>query len=323
MTIRRWPFIRSPPPSARWRPSVASTGAGLDTAASTGSGAVSSTGAAGDAGDAGFSPTVRLCFLLHPLRSIVLLYVLRTAATVREEVVVCMLQPSTDWARLFLPCARVRLVYSGVFGQGRADGRRASRWAAGERAVRGRAGDRSARKNQESLQDEPVGAHGRGDGGGGASFRKSPREPVGGNVRSVPRSRRERTINHQSPCNCNRSRKCQLHGRFAAGRVLLGAIRDIPVVLRDPVANGGAAGGARGVRRTAGSRRRRRGRARTERGRGHGDGGPACERRCEPAKGRAWTRRPPRGPGGRGRRARQATTDRAPRGGCSALRAER
>ena len=55
----------------------------------------------------------------------------------------------------------------------------------------------------------------------------------------------------------------------------------------------------------------------------NGDGGPAYERRCEPAKGRAWPRRPPRGPSGRGRRARQATTDRAPRGGCSALRAER
>jgi len=54
-----------------------------------------------------------------------------------------------------------------------------------------------------------------------------------------------------------------------------------------------------------------------------GDGGPAGERRCEPAKGRAWHRCPPRGPSGRGRRARQATTDRAPRGGCSALRAER
>ena len=52
------------------------------------------------------------------------------------------------------------------------------------------------------------------------------------------------------------------------------------------------------------------------------DGGPAYERRCEPAKGRAWPRRPPRGPSGRVRRARQATTDRAPRGGCSALRAE-
>jgi len=55
----------------------------------------------------------------------------------------------------------------------------------------------------------------------------------------------------------------------------------------------------------------------------NGDGGPAYERRCEPAKGRAWPRRPPRGPSGRGRRARQATTDRAPRSGCSALRAER
>jgi len=54
-----------------------------------------------------------------------------------------------------------------------------------------------------------------------------------------------------------------------------------------------------------------------------GDGGPAGERRCEPAKGRAWPRRAPPGLSGRGRRARQAKTDRAPRGGYSALRAER
>jgi len=54
-----------------------------------------------------------------------------------------------------------------------------------------------------------------------------------------------------------------------------------------------------------------------------GDSGPAGERRCEPADGRAWPRRPPPGLSGRGRTARQATTDRAPRGGCSALRAER
>jgi len=54
-----------------------------------------------------------------------------------------------------------------------------------------------------------------------------------------------------------------------------------------------------------------------------GDGGPAGERRYEPANGRAWPRRPPRGPSGRGRRAQQATADRAPRGSCSALRAER
>jgi len=72
-----------------------------------------------------------------------------------------------------------------------------------------------------------------------------------------------------------------------------------------------------------GGRRRRRRRARTERGRGHWDGGHACERGCEFAKGRAWPSRPPRVPGSRGRRARQATTDLAPRGGCSALRAER
>ena len=55
----------------------------------------------------------------------------------------------------------------------------------------------------------------------------------------------------------------------------------------------------------------------------NGDGGPAYERTCEPAKGLAWPRRPPRGPSGRGRRARQATTDRETSGGCSALRAER
>jgi len=53
------------------------------------------------------------------------------------------------------------------------------------------------------------------------------------------------------------------------------------------------------------------------------DDGPAYERRCEPAKGCAWPSRPSRGPSGRGRRVRQATTDRPPRGGCSALRTER
>jgi len=55
----------------------------------------------------------------------------------------------------------------------------------------------------------------------------------------------------------------------------------------------------------------------------NGDEGPSYKHRREPARGRAWPRRPPRGPSGRGRRARQATTHRAPRGGCSALRAER
>jgi len=102
-----------------------------------------------------------------------------------------------------------------------------------------------------------------------------------------------------------------------------GCCRTQGVVLRDPVVDGGAAGKAHRVRRTAGGRRRRRGRARTERGRGYGDGGLACGLRCEPAKGRASPRHPPRGPRGRGRSARHATTDRAPRGGCSALRAER
>jgi len=89
------------------------------------------------------------------------------------------------------------------------------------------------------------------------------------------------------------------------------------VVRRGPTDGGGAAGGAPEVRRT----RRGVGVA-DEVGLGRrGDGGPAYERKCEPVKGRARTRRPPRGPSGRGRRARQATTDRAPRGGCSALRA--
>jgi len=91
------------------------------------------------------------------------------------------------------------------------------------------------------------------------------------------------------------------------------------VVLREPAVGGGAAGGATEVRWT---RRGLGGADEVWLGR-NGDGGPAYERRCEPAKGRAWPRRPPRGPSGRGRRARQATTDQAPRGGCSALRAER
>jgi len=72
-----------------------------------------------------------------------------------------------------------------------------------------------------------------------------------------------------------------------------------------------------------GRRRHRRRRARTERGRGDGAGRPACERGFKPAKGRAWPSSLPRGPGGRGQRARQETTDRAPCGGCSALRAKR
>jgi len=42
---------------------------------------------------------------------------------------------------------------------------------------------------------------GRGRGGREDSFRKSPMEPVAGGVRAVPRSPRERTMNHQSPCN--------------------------------------------------------------------------------------------------------------------------
>ena len=91
------------------------------------------------------------------------------------------------------------------------------------------------------------------------------------------------------------------------------------VVLREPADGGGAADAAPEVWRT---RRGVGGADEVGLGR-NGDGGPAYERRCEPAKGRASPRRPPRGPSGRGRRARQATTDRAPRGGCSALRAER
>jgi len=90
-------------------------------------------------------------------------------------------------------------------------------------------------------------------------------------------------------------------------------------VLRGPALGGGAAGGAPEVRRT----RRGVGVADEVGLRRNGDGGPAYERKCEPVKGRARPRRPLRGPSGRGRRARQATTDRAPRGCCSALRAER
>jgi len=90
------------------------------------------------------------------------------------------------------------------------------------------------------------------------------------------------------------------------------------VVQLEPAVGCGAAGGAPGVRRT---RRGVSGADEVGLGR-NGDGGPAYERRCEPAKGRAWLRGPPRGPRGRGRRARQATTDRAPRGCCSASRAE-
>jgi len=73
----------------------------------------------------------------------------------------------------------------------------------------------------EPMRGEP--------GEGGGSFRKIPNEPVGGGVRQVPGSPRKRTINHQSPCKCNLSRKHHPHGRFAAGRVLVGAIRDAQV----------------------------------------------------------------------------------------------
>jgi len=90
------------------------------------------------------------------------------------------------------------------------------------------------------------------------------------------------------------------------------------VVLSDPVKDGGAAGGAPGVRRTAAV-----GGADDDGHGQNGDGEPACARRCEPAKERARRSRPPWGPGGRGQRARQATTDRAPCSGYSALRAER
>jgi len=94
---------------------------------------------------------------------------------------------------------------------------------------------------------------------------------------------------------------------------------DQDVVLREPAGGRGAAGGAPEVRRT---RRGVGGADEVGLGR-NGDGGPAYERRCEPVKGRAWPRRPPRGPSGHGQRAPQATTDREPRGGCSASRAER
>jgi len=91
------------------------------------------------------------------------------------------------------------------------------------------------------------------------------------------------------------------------------------VVPREPADGGGAAGGAPEVRPT---RRGVGGADEVGLGRNE-DGGRAYERRGEPAKGRAWPRRPTRGPSGRGRRALQATTARAPRGGCSALRVER
>ena len=63
------------------------------------------------------------------------------------------------------------------------------------------------------------------------------------------------------------------------------------VVLREPAVGGGAAGGAPEVRRTrwgvGGADEVGLGRI--------GDGGPAYERKCERAKGRAWPRRPAAG----------------------------
>jgi len=56
---------------------------------------------------------------------------------------------------------------------------------------------------------------------------------------------------------------------------------------------------------------------------GTGTAGPPMSAGSSPRRGAPGPDNPPRGPSGRGRRARQATTDRAPRGGCSALRAER
>ena len=98
------------------------------------------------------------------------------------------------------------------------------------------------------------------------------------------------------------------------------------VVLRDPVADRGAAGGAPGARRPAGVGDAEDGRCGRNGGKGAGTAGPPA-RKCEPPKERARPPRPPGGrhvgPGCRGQRAEQATADRAPRGGCSAMRAER
>ena len=56
---------------------------------------------------------------------------------------------------------------------------------------------------------------------------------------------------------------------------------------------------------------------------GAGTAGPPMSASASPRRGAPGLDAPPRGPSGRGRRARQATTARAPRAGCSALRAER
>jgi len=98
------------------------------------------------------------------------------------------------------------------------------------------------------------------------------------------------------------------------------------VVLRDPVADGGAAGGAPGARRPAGVGDADDGWRGRNGGKGTGTAGPPA-RGCEPPKKRTRPPHPPGGrhvgPGCRGQRAREATADRAPRGGCSAMRAKR
>jgi len=93
----------------------------------------------------------------------------------------------------------------------------------------------------------------------------------------------------------------------------------------DPIRDGGAAGGAPEAQRPAGIGDADDGRRGRDCGVGEGSAGPPA-RGCEPPKGRTRAPRPSggpyEGPGCRGQRARQATADRAPRGGCSALRVE-
>ena len=88
----------------------------------------------------------------------------------------------------------------------------------------------------------------------------------------------------------------------------------------------GAAGGAPGARRPAGVGDGDGGRRGRDGGAGAGTAGPLASG-CEQPKGRARPPRPSGGPHGglgfHGRRARQATADRAPRGCCSASGAER
>ena len=98
------------------------------------------------------------------------------------------------------------------------------------------------------------------------------------------------------------------------------------VVLRRPRPGRGRRGGAPGARLPTGIVDADDGRRGRDGGVGAGTAIP-LPRGCEPPKGRA---RPPRTSGGprggpdfRGQRARQATADWAPHGGCSTLRAER